>query len=191
MPVMQAKAKAAESIEEDLDRLELGIRKLKIEYDRFFVGGLKAEPVQLRFSVQRIVKRYAEARLRKYAHRFRFNALSSRFNLFCELWDKKLRRAEQGYSRRKVPHARPAEECLASCRFRGNGRPTKALKELYASFVEARRNSGNERKISFDRFVQGISVQAKRLQEQSGCAEIELRVVVNDRNVQVRAHPGR
>ncbi len=38
--------------DDELDRLETAIRQLKIEYDRFLAGGLKHEPVQLRFLVR-------------------------------------------------------------------------------------------------------------------------------------------
>jgi hypothetical protein len=44
--------------------------------------------------------------------------------------------------------------------------------------------------LSYQKFVRGISSQTERLRKESGCAEIELRVVVRDDKVQVKASPG-
>jgi hypothetical protein len=59
--------------------------------------------------------------------------------------------------------------------------------------MEARRasNGSNGNNLSFQKFVRGISSQTQRLRKESGCAEIELRVVVKDDQVQVKARPGR
>ena len=37
----------------------------------------------------------------------------------------------------------------------------------------------------------GVASQAKKLREKAGCDEVELRVVVEDRKVQLKARPGR
>ena len=42
---------SADEIEEDMQKLEHGIRRLRIQYEQFFGGGLKREPVMLRGSV--------------------------------------------------------------------------------------------------------------------------------------------
>ena len=64
--------------------------------------------------------------------------------------------------------------------------------ELYDKFIEARRSqNGGKKRLAFENFVRGISNQTRRLQKESGCAEIELRVVVCDQKVQVKARPGR
>jgi hypothetical protein len=62
---------------------------------------------------------------------------------------------------------------------------------LYRRFVETRqRLAAGKRVVSFEKFAQGVSNQSARLQKQSGCAEIELRVVVHDQKVLVKARPG-
>ena len=66
------------------------------------------------------------------------------------------------------------------------------MRELYRRFVEARRETGEERAApAFESFVRGIQHQASRLRNERGCAEIELRVVVRDRRVQLKARPAR
>ncbi len=57
--------------------------------------------------------------------------------------------------------------------------------------MSARRNNGEEgRAVSFSKFAQTIAAQADNLHKKSGCGEIELRLIVVDNKVQVRARPG-
>lgn len=179
-------------IEEDLGRLEAGIRKLKVEYQMFFAGGLKREPVQLRWQVEKLVKRYGETRIQKYHHRFLFNTLQARYNLYTELWSKTLRAMEEG----RRPGRRPAQAAgedniLAACRVATERPNTELMRGLYDEFIKVRRRRGQKAKLSFDRFVQGISSQAGRLHESAGCDEMELRLVVRDQKVQIEARPCR
>jgi hypothetical protein len=66
------------------------------------------------------------------------------------------------------------------------------LKVLHARLLEARKKAGEtDGKLSFESFLRGISSQAGKLREKSGCDKVELRVIVKDRKVVVKARPGR
>ena len=181
-------------VESDLERLESGIRQLKIQYDMFFAGSLPKQPHELRQELERIIKRYSHAPIRKYAVRFHFNSLVSRFNSMSELWAKTLRTLEEGD--RPAPavadrHTRD-ENVVATCNIKDPVRDREYLKVLHAKFLDARRKSGDgEGAVSFESFVKGIASQAGKLREKAGCEKIELRLVVKDRKVQLKARPGR
>ena len=50
------------SIDDMLNRLEEDIRKLKIEYDIFFIGGSAKPPTDTRYRVETLIKRLYDAR---------------------------------------------------------------------------------------------------------------------------------
>ena len=180
-------------IEGDLRRLEVGIRQLKVQYDMFFAGALKREPIELRAEIDRIIKRHANSPIQKYAQRFHLNTLISRYNSLSELWGKTIRMREEGD--RPAPaladRDEPREQLVARCRFHDASTDRGELQRLYARFVETRKRlDAGKRVVSFEKFAQGVSNQSARLQKQSGCAEIELRVVLRDQKVQVKARPG-
>lgn len=181
------------TIEADLRRIETGLRQLKVQYDMFFAGSLKREPVELRARIDRIIKSYTNSPIRKYAHRFHLGTLVSRYNSLSELWGKTTRAMERG-DRRSAPafDAQPgAEKLVARCRFRGSA-DDGGMKRLYDRFVRARESAGaQKRSISYDKFVAGIAAQTRNLQKEPGCGEIELRVVVADGKVQVKARADR
>jgi len=170
----------------DIQRLEIEIRQLKIEYDRYFIGVRKREPSQLTWSIKKLIKSYAEVPFRKYSDRFRYNALVSRYNVMAEQWAKRVRIMEEGERRR--PGKKPgANRVVASCRFE-NAPNSTALRDLYTHFLAAHKSlEGEQRAPSYEKFVRGISAQAKKLRKDSECGEIELRVILDDRKVQLRA----
>jgi hypothetical protein len=83
-------------IEADIERIEAGIRQLKIQYDMFFAGAIPKQPLELRSALERLLKRYTNAPLRKYAHRFHFSSLAARYTSLSELWAKTLKTMEEG-----------------------------------------------------------------------------------------------
>jgi hypothetical protein len=181
------------SVEADIARLETRLRELKIQYDMFFNGAIPRQPFELRADVERLIKRYSNAPIRKYAQRFHFNSLVSRFNSLSELWSKTIRTLEEG--ERPAPGAvgrARDEKILTTCRIHDPVKEQELLRFLHSRFLEARRKIGGVNgKVSFREFVRGVSSQAKTLRERSGCDEVELRIIVADRKVQLKARPGR
>lgn len=187
-------AGAPKDIEVELKKLEAGIRQLKIQYDMFFAGSLKREPVELRAEIDRTIKRHANDPNQKYAQRFLLNSLVSRFNSLAELWAKTVRSREEGDrpAAALVDLETPKEQLVARCRVQGEpGGDDPGLRRLYNRFLETRRRlGGGKREIPYEKFLRGVAGETARLRNQSGCAEIELRVVVHDHKVLLKARPG-
>ena len=184
---------APATIEADIARLESRIRQLKVQYDMFFNGAVQREPYELRADVEQLIKRYSNAPIRKYAQRFHFNSLVSRFNSLSELWTKTVRTLEEGD--RPVPGILDrgrTEKVLTTCRVKDPVKEQELLRFLHSRFLEARRKIGEENgRVTFKDFVRGVTSQTGRLRKKSGCEQVELRLVVVDRKVQLKARPGR
>lgn len=181
-------------IEADLERLESGLRQLKVQYDMFFAGAIPKQPHALRSQCDQMVKRYSNAPLRKYVHRFHFNALVSRYNSLSEFWTKTLRTIEEGdrVAPALIERGNSGERTITTCRVQDPRHEAESLKVLHECFLEARRKIGlHDSAVSFESFVQGVASQAERLRRTSGCADIELRLVVENRKVHLKAKPGR
>jgi hypothetical protein len=181
-----------ESLAADFHRLDVGIRQLKVQYDMFFAGALPREPFELRAELERIVKRYATNPPGRYADQFRMNSLISRFNSMAELWNKRIRAHEGGDQRHAglLDKFTIRERLLARARVRDPAQNEAEIRQLHQRFADASREHGGKAP-PFEKFASGIAAQTARLREKAGCAEIELRVVVRDDQVQVKARPGR
>jgi len=181
-----------ELIDEDLTTIELRLRQLKIEYDRFFNGGLKLPPWMLRGQLDRMVRKYSNLSMRSFAHRFRFNTLVTRYHAYVELWGRKMRDQEEGDRPGLAARSRHqvAEQLVARTRVADPAANPDQLREIYRKFIESRKIREPKKKpVSFDKFVRGVSRQATQLQKSFGCAEIELRLVIKNDQVQLKARP--
>lgn len=81
----------AASLDQEILRLEDGIRKLKIDFDIFFNGAAKRPPLEARARLESQIKRISDDRTMTYGQRYRLNALVSRFTSYRELWRRTLK----------------------------------------------------------------------------------------------------
>jgi hypothetical protein len=182
-------------IDADIERLETGIRQLKVQYDRFFAGVLQKPPVEMRTELERLIKRWSNAPLRSHAERFHFNALAARYNSLSELWSRTLKGMEEGDRPHPAPGDRPepdGEHLIERCHVHDVNGERDSLKVLHSRFLAARRKAGCDGgTVGFESFLRGISSQADRLRKSSGCEEVELRLVLREGKVLLIARPGR
>ncbi len=183
----------AQAVEEDISRLDTGIRQLKVQYDMFFAGALPREPLELRHRVERLIKRYAHASFGKYRHRFQFNGLVARYNSLSELWGKTVRSREVG--ERPAPAVAELKEhrdrVLAQCRVIDPKPGDEALRRLHAKFVKARQRAGLDTgQLTFEKFARKITAQARQIRDRTQCENVELRVVHSGGKVLLKARPG-
>lgn len=182
-------------VESELAKLDTRIGMLKRQYDMFFAGALPREPLELRRHIEQTIRHFTHNPMRKYAHRFHFNALVSRFNVMSELWGKTVRQVEQGARRAPALDVLgQRDRLIARCRMADGDEPTEAeLRRLHGRYVDARRRQEGDETAqpSYDSFVRGLLPSLRRLQEKEKCAEIELRLIQRDGKVQLKARPVR
>ncbi|HWP35090.1 MAG TPA: MXAN_5187 C-terminal domain-containing protein [Thermodesulfobacteriota bacterium] len=87
---------------EDLARLEQQLRELRIEYEQYFAGILKHEPVKRREEVARGIRRLSGTSFTNTALAFRLNTLVATFTTYSAYWDRIVRQIEEGtYARER------------------------------------------------------------------------------------------
>jgi len=78
-------------LDQQLNRIEDDIRKLKIDFDIYFNGTSKRPPLEARARLEAVIKRISDDRALTYAQRYQLNALVSRFTSYRELWRRTLK----------------------------------------------------------------------------------------------------
>ena len=107
------------TVDEELNLLEDNMRRLKVEYDVFFGGGSKKPPTDTEWRVQTLIKKYSDGGRMNFSQRFRYNSIAQKYAIFSDLWRKKLKIKEEGYSRPQdamlsIQGIRTAEEHAAA-----------------------------------------------------------------------------
>ena len=91
--------------DEDLENLEEGLRRLKVEYHIFLSGSRKKPPDDLRIRVERIVKKLSESSDMSFSQRFRFSTLVTRYYVYKDLWRREVQNREMDLAGRRRTYA--------------------------------------------------------------------------------------
>jgi hypothetical protein len=179
-------------INNQLTALEADLKRLEAEYNMYFSGRLPRPPWETRARVDANVKRLDRLHIANYGIRFRFTSLQTRFSRFIDLWDRALRAREEGRAG-PLSHLqqKPEEPAAAATRvedkilrvstFSDPAQEHLKVRELYNSFIEARKQAGQDR-VEFDRFEQLVNAQVRAIQSK-GASQVAFRVAIQDGKV--------
>ncbi len=176
------------AIDEDLDELELNLKRLRIEYEQFFKGSVKREPYQLLGRVQKVVTRFASDPPRRVVQKFRYNSLVARFQTFRQLWGRTMREMESGTHRSQKfragtkPPAAPSKPAPRSKK--------SPIDRLTDALIEARRKNGQDTAgVSKQKIAAMVQQQKKAIASKYGNdVKVAFRVVVEDGKAKVKAN---
>lgn len=190
----------AGSIEEELTDFEHKLLRLRIAYDRYFMGSEQREPTQLRGELQRFVTRYMSSPPRNAALKFRFNSLVARFQSFRAVWGRSLREIEAGTYKRhlfreKLAELERGEGAGESAREResaresapaADARPAAAIDRLYGALSKARAKTG-EGALDRDAFAKLVHKQTEELRGKYGKGKVRFKVVIENNRAKLKA----
>ena len=86
-----SRVEQAAAADQQLNKLEDDIRKLKIDFDIYFNGSTKRPPLEARARLESQIKRMSDNRQLTFAQRYQLNTLIARFTSYRELWRRTLR----------------------------------------------------------------------------------------------------
>jgi hypothetical protein len=209
------------TFEEELKRVDAEIRKLKIQFDLYFVGANPKPPTDQRDTLEKTIKKL-QTGTKTVGDRFLYNSIVNKFNAFSELWTKSLRAKEEGirvhplalraahrnasaetggtngdwspslgHSSRRTGSEPASRLASDSWRISVTRRDDTSLKDLYQKFIAAKDQCGDERKPSFDAFAREIARQTAALKGKADCDSIDFKIYSKDNKVSLRAKPAK
>lgn len=188
-----------EDITEELDTLENSLKRLRIDYEQYFMGNMKRPPSVLQGKVQKTVLKLAASPPLNTRLRFRFNQLNSRFQMFRQQWGRTMREIEAGtYKRHRFKadlHEReeatrqqqPAAEREKKRRKRS--RRGDPLDKLADALNSARRKTGEHGSgVDRERLARTVRQQTAALKEKYGDqARIKFKIVIENDKAKLKA----
>ena len=87
---------AADDLKSALDRLQTSLSEVKRQYEFFFLGTRKTEPISERRALEETIRKFGQRRIPNTIEQFRFNSLQSSFYTLSNLWARIVRDIEEG-----------------------------------------------------------------------------------------------
>ena len=179
--------------DDDLNELEEGLRRLKIEYHIFFSGNRKKPPDDLKLRVEKLVKKLSESPDMSVSQRFRFTTLVTRFYVYRDLWRRTLLEKEMGTE----PHGHaPAHPASSQSRKRDKtvrvsisdpAREQNKIRELYQALLDLQGSGKKKAALSYEQFSKYIATQTHSLRQKYGCVRVAFTLTVVDDAVRFTA----
>src|SRR4030095_760727 len=139
-----------DEVDDELDELDQNLKRLRVEYDQYFIGILKRPPEMLQGRVQKIIVKYANEVLRKTHQKFRFNSLNSKYQIHRQQWGRTMRAIENGTYKGHLFKAKLHERARGVLDetpnpFKPDAPPQAAgpMDKLFDAFVAARKRAGD------------------------------------------------
>lgn len=193
--------------DEELEKLEEDIRRLKVQYDLFWAGVVKVPPSFMRHQLESYLHDLNKQKMRDNGRRFRFNTLLSRYNQYREMWARKMREREEGpldYRRRKAaleaplpaaadhghapapPVTSPSSDPYVKMTPGANGEQIRMLfEEIQRAHFEMGKPSG----VSLAQLAALVQKQSELVRSKYNVNTVAFRVETIDGKVKLKAKP--
>ena len=194
--------------DEELDKLEEDIRRLKNKYDQFFTGIVKIPPSFDRHQVEGFIHEIGKQKMRDNTRRFRFNTILSRYNQFREMWARKMREREEGpldfrtrqrMMNEPMEHHEAPRPAAAPPRVTSEGADPyvkmapgangEQIRKLYAQIEQEHVKLGRPPNVTIEQLAVMVQKQSETLREKYHVNNVAFRVETIDGKVKLKAKP--
>ena len=169
------------TINEELDKLEDDIRRLKIEYEVYFNANSERPPRDLVYRVESYIKRRsADQSDLNFGERYKLNALSQKYAVQNALWRRRLMEREEGrgqYAQQK----RGLEALTAGNRvslvFSDPAAEPEKVKQMLKAIIDVQRNAGHKmQKVDLTRFQKFLCEEMDQIKSLIECTSVQFSV---------------
>ena len=178
--------------DEILDTLDHNLKRLRMEYEQFFMGNMKREPQVLRGKVQKAVTKLVNEPPRNSAQKFRFNSLNSKFQVYRQLWGRTMREIENGtHKRDRFRQKMQSQAAVEPATQPKRSEPAKvgsSVDRLHAALVSARRKTGEHGgEPSSEALNRMVRKQMDAIRAKHGDVKVKFKVVIEDNKAKLKA----
>jgi hypothetical protein len=189
--------------DDELDKLEEDIRRLKTLYDQFFLTIIKTPPSFQRHQVENYIHELSKQKIRDNGRRFRLSTIVSRYNQYREMWGRRMREREEGpldFRRRQAAfdapsHAAPppaprvtspAPDPYVKMTPGANG---EQIRRLHAEIERAHLEMGKPSNVTLDQLAAMVQKQTELVRTKYNVNTVAFRVETIDGKVKLKAKP--
>lgn len=200
---MARKEKVDRNLGNLMDEVEQKMFLLKIDYEKYFSGIERIEPLREREEIRRMIREMQEDPMRATQQRFKYQTLKARFQSLELYWTRNLVQIERGthpkMKFRADLHAKTTaavapvisaeqQEVLRQ-RQEKMEREERAYKMVFDKYIEARGKCGQSTDLSFEAVREALHKQVRLIKSTYQTESVKFRIMVEDGKAKVKAVP--
>lgn len=193
-----------EEVQEDLQLLEIKLKILKRDYELYFNGLEKREPLRLKEQVTKIIRKYLNEYIPNTALKFKYQSLVATFNTLNNYWMRIVAQIEAGtYSKDKFRaelHRRELEKNLPKIAeeeknikkevpLQTSTPSEDKYKKLYDQFIKAKSECGQKSDITLEQMKKLIIERYLEIKKKYNCKKVEFKVVIEGGKAKLKGIP--
>lgn len=184
-----------------LDEFERNMFLLKLQYEKYFSGIERIEPVKEREDVRRFVRDLMQEPMTNTMQRHKFTSLRARYNSLELYLTRNLVMIERGThpklkfranlrdQQRKDADLKKEQREARREAFSEKQKQDLAYKAAYDKFIEAREKCGQSTDLSFDALKNTLNNQVRMIKSQFKCERVKFRVSIEGGKAKMKAIP--
>ncbi len=200
---MARKEKVDRIVGNDMDEVEQKMFLLKIEYEKYFSGIERIEPLREREEIRRIMRELSLEPMTAATQRFRYQSLKARFQSLELYWTRNLIQIERG-THPKMKFRADANAKLATVqpealsveqqevlrqRAEKSEREERAYKLVFDKYMEARAKCGQSTELSFEAVREALHKQVRLIKSTYQTENVKFRIMIEEGKAKVKAVP--
>jgi hypothetical protein len=184
-PYRKTQQEERQSMDSDFQRFERDLKRLRVEFEKFFNGALAVPPEEQQQRLASDLRRLRNASQMTAAESFRLNGLEARFNSYCELFGRRQRDLEEGRTaaaKRAALVQRPDPEAGMTVR-------ENLSAEVVESLFEGLCRGAEPPRFDLDTFGRYLGQQLEQIRQKSGNQAVQFRVEREGTKMKLKAKP--
>ncbi len=188
-----------------LDELETAIFRLKVQYDKYFNGIDKLEPLRERDEVKHMIRSLLQDPIQSTIQRYRFRQLRARANIMdpldpcsqlAELIERgthpkftfraNLKERQEREMRERMERTRDAARERADRQRREDA----AFRQIFDKYTEARNRCGQS-DLEYESVRKALRQQVRNIKGRYKCQSVSFKVAIEDGKARLKAIPKR
>ncbi|MEL6346707.1 MAG: MXAN_5187 C-terminal domain-containing protein [Myxococcota bacterium] len=188
-----------------LEELDRRLTVLKIQYDKYFSGLERIEPLREREELRRMFRDLMTENISNSRQRFLFQNLRARYNTMEMYFTRNLVMIERGTHPKMQFRAamrdrqkREAEARIASNRARQRNeeddrrqREDRAYSQVFERYIAARKQCGQSTDLDFEAVKKTLKNQVRMIKSRYRCESVKFRITVEEGKARLKAIPKR
>jgi hypothetical protein len=184
-----------------MDEIERKMFLLKMQYEKYFTGIERIEPMKEREALKRILRDMTQEHITNTQQRYRFIQLKARMSSLELYWQRNLVMIERGThpkmkfranlkdqtARDRAILAKQRQE--RKVRFNSRQQEEKALKMAFDTLIQARKKTGQNTNLNYDSVRETLRKQSRMIKSQHQCERVKFRVQIQDGKAKMKAVP--